>query len=116
MARRFKEIKRDTDYRLLHHRIVRLTARVTERKISKYETGNSALLDDILCSADYYCGNAVCFEVPGDQTHGLVADRSERNQKRNIDLVGATKVEHRRRILLNGPALAKIRWHAVEAR
>ena len=78
VARSFEEIKRDTDYRLLHPRIVGLAARVAEREIREDKTRNSALLDYILRRADHYGGNAVDLQVPGDQTHGLVADRSKR--------------------------------------
>ena len=79
MACAFKQIKSSPDYRVLHRRIVRLTARVTKRKIRKDETRNPALLDDILGRAKHHCGKSVRFKMPGDQTHGLVANWSQGN-------------------------------------
>ena len=99
----------------MHHRIIRLTARVAEREVGEHEAGNAALLDDIPRRADYDGRNAVRLKVSSDQTHGLVADRSERYEKRNIDGVGATEVEDCRGILVDCPTLAEVRRHAVEA-
>ena len=31
--------------------------------------------------------NSLTFQFGGDQTHGLVADRSDGNQQRNVDLI-----------------------------
>ena len=115
MARSFKEIERDTNDSLLHHRIIRLTARVAEGEVREHETGNAALLDDILRRADYDGRNAVRLKVSSDQTHGLVADRSERYEKRNVDLVSTAEVEDCRGILVDGPTLAEVHRHAVEA-
>jgi len=115
VARSLKEIERNTNDSSLHCRIIRLTARVAEGEVREYEARNAALLDNILRRTDYNRRNAVCLKVSSDQTHGLVADRSERYEKRNIDRVGATEVEDCRGILLDGPPLAEVHWHAVEA-
>jgi len=115
MARSLKEIERNTNDSSLHYRIIRLTARVAEGEVREYEARNAALLDNIPRRTDYNRRNAVCLKVSSDQTHGLVADRSERYEKGNIDRVGATEVEDCRGILLNGPPLAEVRRHAVEA-
>ena len=115
MARSLKEIERDTNDCSLHHRIIRLTARVAEREVREHEAGNAALLDDIPRRADYDGRNAVRLKVASDQAHGLVADRSERHEKRNIHGVRATKVEDCGSILFDGPTLAKVRRRAVEA-
>ena len=115
MARSFKEIERDTNDSSLHHRIIGLTARVAEGEVREHETGNAALLDDIPRRADYDRRNAVRLKVSSNQTHGLVADRSERYEKRNIDGVSATEAEDCGGIRVDGPTLAEVRRHAVEA-
>ena len=115
MARSLKEIERDTNDCSLHLRIIRFTARIAEGEVREHEAGNAALLDDILRGADYDRRNAVRLKVSSDQTHGLVTDRSERYQKPNIDGVGTTEVEDCRGILVDGPPLAEVRRHPVEA-
>lgn len=114
MSRSLKKIKRDADNCSLHLRIIGLPAGVAERKVREDETRNSTLLDDILCRAHYYCREAVRLKVSSDQTHGLVAYGSERYEKRNIHGVSATKLQHCRGILIDGPTLAEVRRHAVE--
>lgn len=116
MARRLEEIECDTNDCSLHHGVIRLPARVAEGEVREHEAGNPALLDDIPRGADYYGRNAVRFKAAGDQTHGLMADRSKRYEKRNIDSVSATEVENCGGIPVDGPALAEVRRHAVEAR
>ena len=115
VARSLEEVEGDTNDCSLHHRIIRLTARVAEREVREHEAGNAALLDNIPCRADYDGRNAVRLEVSSDQTHGLVADRSERYEKRYIDGVSATEIEDCRGILVDRPTLAEVRRHSVEA-
>ena len=116
MARSLQQVERNTKDRLLHHRIIRLAARVAEGEVREYEAGDPALLDDIPRRADYDGRQAIRFKVSSDQTHGLVANRSEREEKRDVDGVGATEIEDCRRILVDGSALAKVGRHAIEAR
>ena len=92
VARSLKDIERNTNDSSLHYRIIRLTARVAEGEVREDETGNAALLDDIPRRPEYDRRNAVRLKVSSDQTHGLVADRSERYEKRNLDLVNTTEV------------------------
>jgi hypothetical protein len=115
LARGLKEIEGDTNNCSLHQRIIRLAAGVAQREVREHEAGYAALLDDIPRRADHHCRDPVCLKVSSDQTHGLMADRSERYEKRNIDGVGATEVEDRWGILVNGPSLAEVRRYAVEA-
>ena len=91
MARCLQQVERNANDRALHHRIIRLAARVAERKIREHETGNSALLDDIPRRAEYHRREAIRLKVPSDQTHGLVANWSQRDEKHNIYGVGATE-------------------------
>ena len=74
------------------------------------------MLDDIPRRADYNGREAIRLKVSSDQTHGLVANRSKREEKRDVDGVSATEIEDRRRILVDGSALAEVRRHAIEAR
>jgi len=116
MARSLQQVERNTNDRSLHHRIIRLAARVAEREVREHEAGDAALLDDIPRRADYDGRQAIRFKVSSNQTHGLVANRSEREEKHAVDGVSATDIEDCRRILVDGSALAKVRRHAIEAR
>lgn len=78
MACGFKKLKRSTNYCALHYRIVRLAARITQREVREDKTRNPALLDNILRRAKHHSGEAISFKMPSDQTHGLVANRSQR--------------------------------------
>lgn len=116
MARSLQQVERNANDRLLHHLIIRLAARVAEGEVREHETGDPALLDDIPRRADYDGRQTIRFKVSSDQTHGLVANRSEREEKRDVDGVSATKIEDFRRILVDSSALAIVRRHAVETR
>ena len=70
----------------LHVGIPRVSAGVSQREVAENEAGHAAMLHDILGGADDDGGNAVGFEMTGDQTHGLVTDRSKRRQDRRLDL------------------------------
>jgi len=63
--------------RTLHLNVPWLSARIAQGKVSEDEPSNAAFLDDITRRTHDHCGQAVFFQVPGNQTHGLVADRSE---------------------------------------
>ncbi len=116
MARSLQQIERNANDRSLHHRIIRLATRVAEGEVREHEAGNPALLDYITCRADYDARQAIRFKVSSDQTHGLVANRSQREEKRDVDGVSATKIENFRRIFVDSSALAIVRRHAVETR
>ena len=115
VARSLKEIHRDTYDCSLHRRIIRFAARIAQWEVREHEARNAALLDDIPRRADYYGRNAVRLEVPSDQTHGLMANRSQRHEKRNIDTVSTTQVEDCWSIPIDGPALAEVSRRAVKA-
>ena len=116
MARSLQQVERSANDRSLHRRVIRLAARVAEREIREHEAGNAALLDDVPRRADDDGRQAVGFKVSRDQTHGLVANRSEREEERDVDGVSATEIEDGRRILVDSSALTIIRRHAVKAR
>ena len=73
------------------------------------------MLDDVLGRAHDHRGDAVPFEISGDQTHGLVTDGSSRHQQRRVDLVLPAARQDLRRIGLQRHALAAVGRRAVEA-
>ena len=56
--------------------------------VQKYRTRRFASFDDIERTRDTQSRNTVCFQMSGDQTHGLMADGSHRYQKCDIDRLG----------------------------
>ena len=56
--------------------VVGLAAGVAEWKVAEGEPRHAALLNDVAGTAQEDRWDTVRFEVPGDQTHGLVTDRS----------------------------------------
>ncbi len=71
--------------RALHRSIPGLSTGVSEGEVRKHKTGDTAFLDNVARRAHDYGGNPIFFEMSGDQTHGLVANRSERRQKNGVD-------------------------------
>ncbi len=116
IARGLKQVEGHADDGPLHVRVTRLAARIAERKVGKDKARYPALLNNIAGRAEDDRGNAVRFEMPGDQTHGLVTHRSQGDQQGNIAPILATKVEHGRGILMNSPPRTIDRGHAVKAR
>ena len=94
MARGLQQVERHTNDRSLHHRVIRLAARVAEGEVREHEAGDPALLDDVPGRADYDGRQAIRFKVSSDQTHGLVTNRSEREEKRDVDGISATEIAH----------------------
>ena len=73
----FQQIQSRSDDRTLHVNVPWLSARISQREVSEDETSNAAFLDDITRRTHYYSGYTIFLKVPGNQTHGLMADRSE---------------------------------------
>ena len=48
---------------------------------------DSDMLNNVQRAADDDCRNAAVFQITGNQTHGLVADRSQGNKDCDIHLV-----------------------------
>ncbi len=92
MACRLQQVERNANNRSLHHCIIRLAARVAEGEVREHEARDPALLDDVPRRADYDRREASRFKVSSDQTHGLVANWSEREEKRDVDGVSATEI------------------------
>ena len=63
---------------------------------------DSDMLNYVQRTADDDCRNAVVFQVAGNQTHGLVADRSQGYQNGDIHLLFLHVAQNARRILFDG--------------
>ena len=55
------------------------------------------MFDDVTCGANNDRWNAILFQVTCNQTHGLVADRSDRCQDRDVYFILLTDFQRRRR-------------------
>ncbi len=71
----------------MHGPVVRSAARIAEWEIGEQETGDTALFDDITGAPNDDGGKTDLLQVAGNQTHGLVTDRSEGNQQHQVDTV-----------------------------
>ena len=63
--------------RALYLGVPGLPAWVSQGEVGEDKAVDAAFLDDIPGRAHYHGRHAVLLKVPGDQTHGLVTDRSE---------------------------------------
>ena len=111
-----QDVERVPDDAALHLRIPGFAAGIPEREVAEQEPRNAALLDDVARRAHHHGRDAVLFQVPRDQTHGLVTHRSEWNEKRHIDTIFAAAPQNLGRVVLERAALAVIGRHAVKAR
>ena len=112
---RFQNIDRLPDDRALHVDVVWFSARIAERHVGVDEPWYTAMLRDIECRAQDDGRHAFGFEVTGDQTHGLVANRSQRYQQRDVDGILAAASQELRCVALEGLRLAVGCRGAVEA-
>ena len=58
-----------------------------EGQIGEHEPGDRRLLHDVTGAADDHGGEPRLLEMARDQTHGLVANRSQGNEHHQIDIV-----------------------------
>ena len=99
---------------MLHGDVKRLAARASQRKVHEHEPRHATVLDDIARRADDDGRNAVFFQVSGNQTHGLVADGSNRCQDRDINFFPAANFQCGRRRRLQHELLAVAAIDVVE--
>jgi len=64
-------------------------AGAAERIVEEDAAGWTYRLGDVTGAAEGHGGNPVGLEVSGDQTHGLVADGSDRHEEGGVHLVGS---------------------------
>jgi hypothetical protein len=100
----------------LHLAFVGPAAGIAEGKVAEQEARNATLFDDVAGATHDDCGDAIGFEVACNQTHGLVADGSERNQQRGVDPILSAAAQNLGGVKLDGAALAVVGGHTVEVR
>lgn len=111
----FEQIEGDSHDRALHLGIPWLPAGVSQREIGEHEAGNPALLYNIPCRAEDNRSYTVFLKVSRNQTHGLMAHRSERRKKYGIYPVFPAPLQNLGGRLLGGSTLAIVGGHPVES-
>ena len=91
-----------------------MATRVPQREVREDKARHAAVLDDVEGGSDDDGRDTVGFEVSGDQTHGLVADRSKRGQDGGVDAILLQSPQDLRRIPFRRLLLAVIGWRGVE--
>ena len=99
----------------LHRAIARLAAGIAEGKVAKQKSRDATFFNDVARRADDDSGDSVLFQMPRDQTHGLVTDRSERNKESDIHSIQKAACKNLGRIVFHCSTLAVVRGHAVES-
>jgi hypothetical protein len=82
-----QQIKGASHDRTLHGTIPRLPAWIPQWKVRENEAGDTALLNDVPRGAHDCCGNSTRLQMPCDQTHGLVANRSKSREKNGVNAI-----------------------------
>ena len=81
-----------------------LPCRVPQRIIEKCRSWRVHSLGDIQGAAHTQGRNASCFDVPGDQSDGLMADGSHRDEQNSINVFSQETFEELwRQFLLDTP-------------
>ncbi len=91
-----------------------MSDRIAEWQIGEEITGRSTVFDDVQGGADNHGRNAILFEMSCGQTHGLMANGSERDEEGNVSPILLQPFQYLGCIDINGLTLAVFRWHAVE--
>jgi hypothetical protein len=92
-----------------------VAAGIAQRKVSEEKARHATVFDDVQGRPNDHGRNAVGFEMAGDQTHGLVADRSYGAQDGAVGSILAQTQENFGSILRCRFALAVFGGHAVKA-
>src|SRR5258708_14612517 len=95
---------------------MRLAGRITQREVGEQEARHGSVLDYILGASHHHGGNAACFEVAGNESGSLVANRAVRYQHRDIDRISEAAGKDFRGIDIDRNAMAAIGRRAEEAR
>jgi len=72
-----EQVKSHADNLLLHRNVIRPAAGIAKRKIGKDKARDPTLLYNVTGGAENNGRDAVGFEMTGDQSDRLVADRSQ---------------------------------------
>lgn len=100
----------------LHDPVARFPARIAEGKIDKEKTGDTALLDNVARRSHHHRCNAIVLQMPGYQTHGLMAHRSKGGKEHRVHIVFLCPLEKLRGMPFDRPALAVVGGHTVKPR
>lgn len=90
---RVEQIERGLDHELLGLPVIRGTTWVAERQIGEDEAGDRRLFDDVTSAADDDGGESGLLQPSSHQTHGLMTDRSKRDEQNQIDVVIGTQAD-----------------------
>ncbi len=110
-----QQIERYSHYRPLHVGVPRLSARISEWKIREHKAGYTALLNHVTRGTHDCRGNSTRLQMPCDQTHGLMANRSKRGEKHRVNAILAAPLKNLGAVAQRRPFLAVIGRHSVEA-
>lgn len=91
-----------------------MAAGVPKREICKDKARCTAVLDDVFARTDDDGWNSVCFEMAGNQTHGLMADRSKRRKDRGTRAIGTQFCQDLGRMNVHRYGLTVDGWRANE--
>ena len=101
-----QQIKYLADQSLLHRNIPWFPAWIPKREINKQKSRHPTFLHNITCRTDYDGADSFGLKMTGNQTHGLVADWSKRDQNGNVHSVFFTPFEDHWCIRFPGLTLA----------
>ena len=96
----------------LHGFVAGFATGVTQGKIHVEKAGHAAVLDNVASRAKHHGRQTIGFQVSGNQTHGLVADRSQRYQQGQVNLVLPAELQNCGRVLFHGGPFAVLCGHA----
>ena len=88
-----QQIQSASHDRALHLSVPGLPTWISQGKVGEHETGDTALLNDVPRTAHDCRGYAIRLQMPRDQTHGLVANRSKRREEHGVEAVLAAPLE-----------------------
>lgn len=108
-----EKIRRERDYLALLLRIEGLTARVAQWVVGMNQARHPALFHDVSGCGDDHRWNTVLLQMPRDQTHGLVANGSDRHHEGDVDLIFQTAPQHLWCVDFKGSALTVGSQYAV---
>ncbi len=83
----FQELKGSFDDGMLALRIVGFVQRIAVPERQDQSAGRADALGNLSQELKGDSGNALAFQLRRDQTHGLVAHRSDRDQQSGIDMI-----------------------------
>ena len=103
---RLQQFKGRCEYRALVLRVEGPACGVAQWEVEKYCSWGKRIFGDVAGAGQDHGGNTLGLQVPRDQTHGLVADRSHRRQQRNVHPLLPAAAQHFRSVQVAGLALA----------